>query len=133
MTGLPAALSALAFASTASVADSLMAAMRREIRRSAGGRADVGSVAETAVMGPWCQRRAVDDEAGRGRCRRRRERDPSSAATHPMGRWLCARAVPYTRSPGAVDPATGVPRNLSEARRCDGEAGRPGPRRALGV
>ena len=40
MTGLPAALSAFAFASTARVADSLIAAMRREMRRSAGGVAD---------------------------------------------------------------------------------------------
>ena len=49
MTGLPAALSALALASTARVADSLIAAMRREMRRSAGGRADADSE-ETAVM-----------------------------------------------------------------------------------
>ena len=37
MTGLPAALRALALASTASVADSAIAPMRRETRRSAGG------------------------------------------------------------------------------------------------
>src|SRR3954469_20504616 len=79
MTGFPAALSALAFASTASVADSLMAAMRREIRRSAGGRADVGSVAETAVMGPSCQRRAVDDDGIWKEPRRRWELDAPPA------------------------------------------------------
>src|SRR5215213_7275958 len=46
----------------------------------------------------------------------------------PGGRWLSPRAVPYTGRPGAADPATGVPRNLLEARRCRGEAGGPGPR-----
>src|SRR3954469_14337042 len=89
MTGWPAALSALAFASTASVADSLMAAMRREIRRSAGERADVGSVAETAVMGSSCQRRrsltwvTAAEGANCTVCR------PSGCATHRAAgnRW----------------------------------------------
>src|SRR5918998_482074 len=58
MTGLPAALSALALASTARVADSAMAATRREMRRSAGegpedGAAD--SVEEAAGMPPSCR------------------------------------------------------------------------------
>src|SRR5687767_6084124 len=60
MTGLPAALSALALASTARVADSVIAAIRREMRRSAGEAvADGADSEETAVMGTWCQRRAV--------------------------------------------------------------------------
>src|SRR3954471_23733192 len=69
MTGLPAALSALAFASTASVADSLMAPMRREIRPAVDG---VTGSEETAVMSPSCQRRSsatqsdVSDLDGRG-------------------------------------------------------------------
>src|SRR3954447_4773527 len=51
MTGLPAALSALALAYTARVADSVMAAMRREMRRCAGGSSDrADSDEETAVM-----------------------------------------------------------------------------------
>src|SRR3954452_11300878 len=55
MTGLPAALSALAFASTASVADSAIDPMRRETRRRAGEGA-AGSEGETAVMRPSCRR-----------------------------------------------------------------------------
>src|SRR3954469_16694399 len=53
MTGLPGALRAFALASTARVADSVIAAIRREMRRCAGGRSDwaAGSVEETAVMG----------------------------------------------------------------------------------
>src|SRR5215211_7391929 len=100
MTGLPAALSAFALASTARVADSLMAAIRREMRRCAGGSEDrAGSEEETAVMG-WpgmgtsCQRPDPP-----------RPRIPAAGA-----RWLSGRAVPYTGSTGAVDPATGVPR-----------------------
>src|SRR5215218_7194277 len=109
MTGLPAACSALAFASTARVADSAMPAMRREMRRWAGGSSeeDADECGDTAVMGPSCQR-------GRARTRSR---------APEVGRWLCRAPVPYTGRPGAPDPATGVPRNLCEAPRCRGEAG----------
>src|SRR3954469_8865945 len=65
MTGLPAALSALAFASTASVADSVIAAMRREMRRSAGGRSADSAAASRAVMCPWCQRDPSPTAGGR--------------------------------------------------------------------
>src|SRR5688572_15014169 len=68
MTGLPAALSALAFASTASVADSLIAAMRREMRRSAGESADVGSE-ETAVMPSMVSKTTQAHVGDRGRRR----------------------------------------------------------------
>src|SRR3954470_18715357 len=107
MTGLPAAFSALAFASTASVADSLIAAIRREMRRSAGGTvADGADSEDTAVMPPWCQRP-------------RRCTQPSVAARRATGgRWLRVRAVPYTWPPGAADPATGVPRNLLQGPCC---------------
>src|SRR5687767_15855129 len=110
MTGLPAAFSALAFASTARVADSVMLAIRRETRRSAGGRAadggrtDVGSGSETAVMPPSCQRRAVGDDAG-GRDDRGRRGD-SSLLPGAGRRWLATGAVPYTGPTGAADPGT---------------------------
>src|SRR3954471_19680088 len=98
MTGLPAALSAFAFASTARVADSVIAAMRREMRRCAGGSSDrAGSGEETAVMPSSCQR----------------HRPPRPRVSTSAGRWLTGDAVPYTGCPGAVDPATGVPRNHS--------------------
>src|SRR3954447_9241307 len=102
MTGLPAALSALALAYTARVADSVMAAMRREMRRCAGGSSDrADSDEETAVMRPIVSKTGPAAPGCTGA---------------PGGRWLCGAAVPYTRSPGAVDPATGVPRIHSTGR-----------------
>src|SRR5215212_7377304 len=77
MTGLPAALSAFAFASTASVADSLIAAMRREMRFPPEGAADgLADSDETAVMTPSCQRRGARSDSPpeshvRDRARRR--------------------------------------------------------------
>ena len=58
----------------------------------------------------------------------RGRRGNSSVLPGAGRRWLRTRAVPYTGATGAADPATGVPRNLSEASRCRGEAGGPGPR-----
>src|SRR3954462_1789486 len=62
MTGLPAAFRAFALASTARVADSVIAAIRREMRRCAGGRSDwaAGSVEETAVMGAMVSKTTPD-------------------------------------------------------------------------
>src|SRR3954449_11339546 len=96
MTGLPAAFRAFALASTARVADSVIAAIRREMRRCAGGRSDwaAGSVEETAVMGAMVSKTTPG----------------ALASTRPGGRWLIGDPVPYTGSPGAADPATGVPR-----------------------
>src|SRR5689334_20013883 len=110
MTGLPAAFSALAFASTASVADSAIAPIRREMRRSAGGTADgTDSDEVTAVMGPSCQRRPPP------------RRWVSGSPAGFRGRWLRTPPVPYTGIPGATDPATGVPRIHPGVRRCHGE------------
>src|SRR4051794_2311486 len=85
--------------------------MRREMRRCSGGSSDRADSEETAVMGSSCQRPG----APRPRVRR------------SGGRWLSGAAVPYTGSPGAVDPATGVPRIHPRARRCRGEVRGPGP------
>ena len=112
-------------------------------RRSTRAAAPRRSRADPARSGPGRPRsrrvRGRSCAPGARPCGDDRGRQGNSSVLPGAGRrWMRTRAVPYTGATGAADPATGVPRNLSEASRCRGEAGGPGPRpgqevRALGV
>ena len=105
MTGRPAALSALALASTARVADSVIAPIRRETRR--------GRAVRRILLQPWAVRRA-----GHGR---RLDRPAPARSARLRGSDRC-RAVPYARPPVAGPPLreharTAVPRAVGVGRR----------------